>query len=85
MHKLENKILCELLGSQITLGDIDNPVKVSISQFFGIEINDFACTVARTALLIAELQMLQETQNIIHRHIDTLPLKSYANIFEVDS
>ncbi len=82
LRRLENKILRELLGSQITLGDIDNPVKVSISQFSGIEINDFACTVARTALWIAELQMLQETQNIIHRHIDTLPLKSYANIFE---
>ena len=82
LRRLENKILRELLGSQITLGDIHNPVKVSISQFFGIEINDFACTVAKTALWIADLQMLQETQNIIHRHIDSLPLKSYANIVE---
>ena len=82
LRRLENKILREILGSQITLGDIDNPVKVSISQFFGIEINDFACTVAKTALWIAELQMLQETKTIIHRHIDSLPLKSYANIFE---
>ena len=82
LRRLENDILRELLGSQITLGDIDNPVKVSISQFFGVEINDFACTVAKTALWIAEIQMLQETQEIIHRKLDFLPLKSYPNIFE---
>ena len=58
LRRLENNILRELLGSQITLGDIHNPVKVYISQFYGVEINDFACTVAKTALWIAELQML---------------------------
>ena len=81
-RRLENKILRELLSGQIKLGALDNPVKVSINQFFGIEINDFTCTVARTALWIVELQILQETQEIIHQPLDFLPLKSYANIFE---
>ena len=59
-----------------------NPVKVSIQQFYGIEINDFAVTVATTALWISEAQMLRETEKIIKRDIDFLPLKSYHNIRE---
>src|SRR5699024_8534389 len=59
-----------------------NPIQVSIGQFYGIEINDFAVTVAKTALWIAENQMMQQTESIIHMHIDFLPLKSYANIIE---
>ena len=55
-------------------------IKVSIGQFYGIEINDFAVTVAKTALWISEEQMIRETQEIIHSQIDFLPLKSYANI-----
>ena len=80
LRRLENEILKELFGSQIQLGEFINPIKVSIAQFFGIEINDFA--IAQTALWIAELQMIQEAQEIIHRDLDFLPLKSYSNIRE---
>ena len=59
-----------------------NPIKVSISQFYGIEINDFAVTVARTALWIAENQMMKETEDIVHMTIDFLPLKTNAYIVE---
>jgi len=59
-----------------------SPVKVSIQQFYGIEINDFAVTVATTALWISEAQMLAETERIVHHDIDFLPLKSYTNIRE---
>ena len=82
LRRLENEILKELFGSQIQLGELLNPIKISIGQFYGIEINDFAVAVAQTALWIAELQMIQETQEIIHRDLDFLPLKSYANIRE---
>ena len=57
-------------------------IKVSISQFYGIEINDFAATVAKTALWIAESQMMRQTEMIIHKELDFLPLKSYVNIVE---
>ncbi len=57
-------------------------IKVSIGQFYGIEINDFAVTVAKTALWISEEQMIRETQEIIHSKIDFLPLKSYASIVQ---
>ena len=82
LRRLENKILEELLQGKILLGELDNPVKVSINQFFGVEINDFAVSVAQTALWISELQMLEETQKIIHKNLNPLPLKNFANIFE---
>ena len=86
LRRLENKIIAASTGNvegQIgLLGDFANPIQVSIHQFYGIEINDFAVTVAKTALWIAESQMLRETEDIIHRQIDFLPLRSYANITE---
>ena len=72
----------EQLGDQIVMGVFNNPIKVSISQFYGIEINDFAVTVAKTALWIAESQMMKETEAIIHMALDFLPLKTNANIIE---
>ena len=72
-----------MTGGQILLGDESiSPIKVSISQFYGIEINDFAVTVATTALWIAESQMMKETESILHINLDFLPLKSYTNITE---
>ena len=82
LRKLENEVLYELSQGQITLGDITNPIKVSIGQFYGIEINDFAVTVAKTALWIAESQMMKKTEDIVHMDLDFLPLKTYANIVE---
>lgn len=57
-------------------------IQVSIRQFYGIEINDFAAVVAKTALWIAESQMMKETSKIIDKELDFLPLKSYTNIVE---
>ena len=82
LRKLENEILYELQKGQVTLGAVKNPIKVSIRQFYGIEINDFAVTVAKTALWIAESQMLKKTEDIVHMDLDFLPLKTYANIVE---
>ena len=81
LRRLENKVINELLGKQQVL-DVIDPIKVSISQFYGIEINDFAVTVAKTALWIAESQMMQETEDIIHKELNFLPLKTNANIHE---
>ena len=82
LRRLENEILRELLGEKILLGELNNPIKVSISQFYGIEINNFAVTVAKTALWIAESQMMAETAEIVHKDLDFLPLKTYTNIEE---
>ena len=83
LRRLENEVIRERYHGQSFLGFEEvNPVKVGIHQFYGIEINDFAVTVATTALWISEAQMLRETEKIIRRDIDFLPLKSYTNIRE---
>ena len=83
LRRLENEVIRERHHGQSFLGFEEvNPIKVSINQFYGIEINDFAVTVATTALWISEAQMLAETERIIHQEIDFLPLKSYSNITE---
>ena len=82
LRRLENRVILEQTGGQIMMGAAINPIKVSITQFHGIEINDFAVTVARTALWIAESQIMKETEDIVHFHIDPLPLKTQANIVE---
>ncbi|MBQ7835707.1 MAG: SAM-dependent DNA methyltransferase [Clostridia bacterium] len=81
LRRLENEAL-EIIHQGQILFDTGDIIKVSIGQFYGIEINDFAVTVAKTALWIAESQMLKETEDIINMSLDFLPLKSYANIVE---
>ena len=81
LRRLENEAIEVITQGQMLL-DFTGIIKVSISQFYGIEINDFAVTVAKTALWIAESQMMKETEVIAHINLDFLPLKSYANIVE---
>ncbi|MBO4396450.1 MAG: class I SAM-dependent DNA methyltransferase [Eubacterium sp.] len=94
LRRLENELIRERLNleklnrsqmdGQIVFMDeaVANPIRVSIRQFYGIEINDFAATVAKTALWIAESQMMKQTEDVIHANLSFLPLKTYANIVE---
>ena len=83
LRRLENKILVELSHGQVTMYSAsESPIQVSISQFYGIEINDFAVTVAKTALWIAESQMMKETEKILLVPLQFLPLKTNAFIVE---
>ena len=81
LRRLENEVISLLQRGQIIM-DFGNPIQVSISQFYGIEINDFAVTVARTALWIAESQMMKETEDVVHLNLDFLPLRTNAYIVE---
>ena len=88
LRKLENRVIRALYeGHSMFIGgeDFINPVKVSIYQFHGIEINDFAVTVAATALWISEAQMLAETERIVSHDFEFLPLKDYPNIVEANA
>lgn len=82
LRKIENEVISFLSRGQMTFGEVVNPIKVSIGQFAGIEINDFAVTVARTALWIAENQMMRETEDIVQMDLDFLPLRTTAKIVE---
>ncbi|MDD7664626.1 MAG: N-6 DNA methylase [Lachnospiraceae bacterium] len=85
LRRLENRVIKDLTGGQMVFGEAINPIKVSITQFYGIEINDFAVTVAKTALWIAESQMMKETEEIIVQQLDFLPLTTNANIIEANA
>lgn len=82
LRRLENEIIKLRNKGQAVIGDFANPIKVDIHQFYGIEINDFAVSVATTALWIAEQQMLQETAKLVQFNIEPFPLKAYHNIKE---
>ena len=81
LRTLENEALKLKYKDQIVL-DTGDVIRVTIDQFYGIEINDFAVTVAKTALWIAENQMLQKTADIVHTRLDFLPLTTNAFIVE---
>lgn len=82
LRRLENEVLRVVYGGDRVIGEMADPIKVSINQFYGIEINDFACSVAQTALWIAESQMMKKTDEIVGFNLDPLPLKTYTNIHE---
>lgn len=81
LRRLENEAIASKQHGMMAL-DFGDVVKVHINQMYGIEINDFAVKVAKTALWIAESQMLQETSRLLSRKLDFLPLKTYDNIYE---
>lgn len=89
LRRLENRALKVANGNQISIGfegETENPIKVNIDQFYGIEISGFACDVARTALWIAESQMYQETKEIVYgMKDDFLPLTSNNNIHHTNA
>ena len=82
LRRLENEAIKLYVGDTVLLDVGYDLVKVKISQLYGIEINDFAVSVANAALWIAESQMLDETMSIVYSNIDFLPIKSYSNIVE---
>lgn len=86
LRRLENETITLLKGDKhVSMGGDFSPIKVSINQFYGIEVNDFAVTVAKTALWIAEAQMIKETEDIVQTDLNYLPLKSYGHIVEGDA
>lgn len=85
LRELENEALVLIHGDNVLLDTKADLIKVSLDQFYGIEINDFAVSVAKTALWIAESQMFEETKDLIYSEVDFLPIKSYTNIIEGDA
>lgn len=86
LRRLENKVIQELTHGQSLLGFSEvNPIKVNINQFYGIEINDFAVSVAATALWIAEAQTMAETEKIINLPLEYFPLRDYEHIHEANA
>lgn len=85
LRKLENEVLKILSGGALSINGDFSPIKVKIEHFYGIEVNDFAVTVAKAALWIAEAQMMKETENIVMRDLEFLPLKSYSHVQQANA
>ena len=90
LRKLENRVLTGLLHDQGVMEfgadtDAGSLVKVSIGQMHGIEINDFAVSVAKTALWIAQQQALDATESIAGQALEHLPLHDSGNIVQANA
>lgn len=81
IRRLEVKILKSLreLRQDRTI-DFFETSKISLNQFYGIELDDFAHEVARLSLWIAEYQMNLEAENEINLKSAFLPLRDAGNI-----
>lgn len=81
IRRLEVKILKSLreLRQDGTI-DFFETSKISLNQFYGIELDDFAHEVARLSLWIAEYQMNLEAENEINLKSAFLPLRDAGNI-----
>ena len=85
LRKLENEVLKMLSDGTLSMNGDFSPIKVKIEQFYGLEVNDFAVTVAKAALWIAEAQMMKETENIVQKDLEFLPLKSYSHVQQANA
>ncbi len=85
LRKLENEVLKILSDGTISMNGDFSPIKVKIEHFYGMEVNDFAVTVAKAALWIAEAKMMKETENIVQKDLEFLPLKSYSHIQQANA
>lgn len=88
LRQLENRILFELQGVQASISfeeSGDRDVLVSLRNFHGIELEDFACCVARTALWIAEKQADADTAKVTQRVYQELPLTDYEGIVNANA
>lgn len=88
LRQLENRILFELQGDQASFSfedSGDRDVLVNLKNFHGIELEDFACCVARTALWIAEKQADADTAKVTQRVYQELPLTDYEGIVNANA
>ena len=85
LRKLENEILKVLSDGTLAMNGDFSPIKVKIENFYGMEVNDFAVTVAKAALWIAEAQMMKETETIVQKDLEFLPLKSYSHVQQANA
>lgn len=85
LRKLENEVLKILGDGTLSMNGDFSPIKVKIEHFYGMEVNDFAVTVAKAALWIAEAQMMKETENVVQKDLEFLPLKSYSHVQQANA
>lgn len=78
LRKLEMRVFTELLrlAAQLPMA----LCSINVNQFYGIEIDDFACEVAVLGLWLAEHQMNIQFESTFGKRLPSLPLKDGAHI-----
>jgi len=90
LHELELKAIeSELEFQHDAILPNTDPCRVRMGQFYGIEIDHFAASVARASLWIAACQLIQQTAKVLHCAIEPLPLDKnnyvvHGDALEVD-
>ena len=91
LRRIENDVIAKLYfkGEQGSLLDVREYCKVSIEQFYGIEIDDAAVHIARVAMYITDHQLNLESGSRFGQTRATVPLVTtphihYANALSID-
>ena len=86
LHELELRAIeSELEFQHDAILPNADPCRVRMGQFYGIEIDHFAASVARASLWIAGCQLIQQTAKVLHCAIDPLPLDKNNNVVHGDA
>jgi hypothetical protein len=85
MRRLEVEVLKELYGDAQQITDIALLSRVSVTNFHGIEIGEFACAIARVAMWFMEHIMNTELSFAFGRYFVSLPLIHSAQILHANS
>lgn len=85
MRRLEIEVLKELYGDAQQITDIALLSRVSVTNFHGIEIGEFACAIARVAMWFMEHIMNTELSYAFGRYFISLPLVHSAQILHANS
>ena len=79
LRQLELKVL-KLLRSNLQKDFYTDHTKVSLNQFYGIEIEDFPCEIAKVSMLLMKHLCDQEISNYFGTNFIDFPIKDNANI-----
>lgn len=83
LRELEFQILKLLNDNQMVL--FDAPTKVSIHQFYGIEIEEFPCEIAKVSMLLMKHLMDQEISHYFGGNFIDYPIRDNANIVNANA
>ena len=85
VRRLEIEVLKEIYGEAQQITDIALLSRVSVTSFYGIEIGEFACAIAKVAMWFMEHIMNTELSFAFGRYFVSLPLVHSAQILHANA
>jgi hypothetical protein len=84
LRELEFEIL-KLLSQSGQMVLFDDPTKVSVDQFYGIELEDFPCEIAKVSMLLMKHLMDQEVSHHFGGNFIDYPIRDNASIINANA